>query len=327
MIKFLHLVSVFFFSGMIVFSQTYSESPSDFFFSDEVGDQPMLMSPGFISSGLDEAYGTLSPDGGEFYYCLRKNGMFSVIMATRFHDGFWSYPEVVGFSGNYLDTSPFLSPDGEFLFFASNRPVQEDDGIPDWNIWRSRRGKNGQWISPQLMPFSNDTRNEVSVSVDKDGVVYFSADYQGATITMDENALDIFFVQPRENGGWTEAVKLPAGVNSDRPERDPAISPDGKCLVFSSYRMDGEGASDLYVSYKVDGEWAEAVSLGNKVNSGAYEGGAAFTSDGKLLIFTSSVTRDMPRQLKYSSIKKWLLGPGNGAGDIWYLDASIILKD
>jgi Tol biopolymer transport system component len=327
MIKFLHLLSFFFFSGMIAFSQTYSESPSDFFFSDEVGDQPMLMSPGFISSGLDEAYGTLGPDGDEFYYCLRKNGMFSVIMATRFHDGFWSYPEVVSFSGNYLDTSPFVSPDGEFLFFASNRPAQEGDGILDWNIWSSKRGKDGQWLSAELMLFSKDDRNEVSVSVDTNGVIYFSADYQGTTLTMNEDALDIFFVQPNEKGAWTEAVRLPESVNSELPEKDPAISPDGKCLVFSSSRMGGEGTSDLYVSYKVEGEWTEAVSLGSKVNSGAYEGGAAFTSDGKLLIFTSSVPRDMPHQLKYSSIKKWLLGPGNGAGDIWYMDASIILKE
>ncbi|WP_148660825.1 TolB family protein [Marinilabilia salmonicolor] len=327
MVKFLPLLLVLWFSGTLVLSQTYADSPADFFFSKEVGEQPMLMSPGFISSGMGEAYGALGPDGDEFYYCITEKGVFSAILATRFHDGFWTYPEVVSFSGEYMDASPFVTPDGRFLFFTSNRPSYESDLVLDWNVWRSSRMQNGDWSTPELMSFSNGDRNEVSVSVDRQGIVYFSADYDGGTITLDENALDIFSVQSDNQENWIEAVKLSPAVNSEFPERDPAISPDGKCLVFSSPRPEGEGTSDLYVSYKSGEDWGEAVSLGTKVNSTAYECCPMFTSDGRIFIFSSTVTRKMPRQLRYSSIKKWLLGPGNGSGDIWYMDASVILRD
>lgn len=327
MIKLLHLLLLFSLSSNALFSQTYAGAPSDFFFSKEVGSQPMLMSPGFISSGMGEAYGALAPGGDEFYYCLMEKGVFSAILMTRFHDGFWTYPEVVPFSGEYLDASPFVTPDGNFLYFTSNRPEHEEDLVADWNVWRCRRESGSKWSNPERMPFSDKDRNEVSVSVDQRGTVYFSADYDGGTITLDENALDIFRVQSDMHRAWGEAVKLPETVNSGYPERDPAISPDGKCLVFSSPRPGGEGTSDLFVSYKSEGGWSEAVSLGSKVNSTGYECCPMFTSDGRIFIFSSTVTRKMPRQLRYSSIKKWLLGPGNGSGDIWYMDASVILRD
>ncbi|WP_462317933.1 TolB family protein [Marinilabilia sp.] len=307
-------------------SQTYHDSPSDFFFSGKVEAQPLMMSPGFISSGMNECGGTLGKDKDEFYYWLKKEGVFSVILATRFVDGFWTYPEVEPFSGKYMDASPFLSPDGRFLYFTSNRPEYDGDGIANWNIWRCARSANDKWGTPQLMEFSNPNGNEISVSLDRDGNIYFCADYESETITLETDHLDIYFAPLLDNGNWGDVVKLGPEINTPGVEQTPAISPDGKCLVYSSARPGGEGTADLYVSFKENDSWTPGQNLGKGVNSSAYEHCPVFTADGNLLLFTSTREVKMPSRINYSRLKKWVLGPGNGAGDIWYVKSASVLK-
>ncbi|PWE01206.1 PD40 domain-containing protein [Marinilabilia rubra] len=308
-------------------AQTYHDSPSDFFFSKKVDAQPLMMSPGFISSGMDESGGSLGKNGDEFFFALKKQGAFSLILVTRFTDGFWTYPEVAPFSGHYFDASPFLSPGGDYLYFASNRPEHPEDGIPNWNIWRSKRGPSGNWSKPELTGFSNANGNETSVSVDKEGNVYFCADYESGTITLEKDHLDIYYVPVSDDGKWGEVVKFGMQINSEAVEQTPAISPDGRCLVFSSSRSGGEGTADLYVSYKENEEWTPCQNLESPVNSPAYEYCPVFSADGKLLLFTSNREVKMPSGINYSRLKKWVLGPGNGAGDIWYVKASSVQNE
>ncbi len=303
-------------------SQTYHDSPSDFFFSDEVGGIPMLMSPGFISTGMNEESGTLSPKGDEFYYCLTHQGDISVILVTRFIDGFWTYPDVAEFSGKYQDSSPFIGPSGEYLYFVSDRPVNGTDRIRNWSIWRCLRVSDNEWSEPELMPFCSGEQNEMSVSVDRDGVVYFHADYESETISLNRDAFDIFCVRPAADNEWDGVEKLGSAINSSGIEEYPAISPDGNSLVFSSERS-SIGKGDLYVSFREGDGWSEALSLGRLVNSSARDYCPAFTNDG-LLLFVSSRRNSIPGNLTYSELKRHILGPGNGRGDIWYINASVL---
>jgi hypothetical protein len=318
----LYYTFTFLFVSLFAVAQTYEDSPRDFFFSDEIGEKPKMMSPGFISTGMNELNGSLGgDDDDEYYYCLHQAGGVSVIVVTRFEEGFWRYPEVVSFSGQHFDSSPFVSYGGEYLYFASNRPADEFDDILDWNIWRSSRMTDKKWDEPDLLSFCSETRNEMSVSIDREGELFFYADYSSGTISSERDSFDIYSVKMLENGEWGEPEKLGAGVNTSATEQTPAISPDGVRLVFSSVRKDGFGGEDLYVSYRSDDGWSEAQNLGEFVNSATNECCPVFTSDGKLLLFTSFVKKAKPDRLNYKEIKKWVLGPGNGAGDIWYMNA------
>lgn len=318
-------VSLLLFCGVLgLYSQTYQDSPADFFISKKVAMDPMMLAPGFISSGMNESSCSMSKDGDEFYFCLQKNTSLSVILVTRFVDGFWKYPEVLDLSGDYMDASPFLSPDGKYLYFASNRPEHSGDGIANWNIWRSQRGLKGEWLNPELMPFSSANGNELSVSVDSSGNLYFCADYESQTITLEKDHLDIYHVALLEDGSWGEVVKLGTEINSPAVEQTPAVSPDGRWLVYSSARVDGEGSADLYVSQKVNGKWTLARNLESPVNTSGYEHAPAFSPDGSILFFTSTREVKIPAKINYSKLKKWLLGPGNGSGDIWYVRPSSV---
>jgi Tol biopolymer transport system component len=316
-------IAVFCLFELLGNAQTYDESPSGFFFSDEVGEQPMLMSPGFISTGMNELHGSMAPDGDEFYYCLSHQRDLSIIMVSRFSDGFWGFPEVAVFSGEALDANPFVTPDGKFLYFTSNRAGHETDGIANWNIWRCSRLDDESWGQPQLLPFSSPDRNEMSVSVDREGIVYFHADYESETISVERSFFDIYCVRP-ENDTWGEIEKLGPAVNSDVIEQTPAISPAGDVLVFSSVRREGYGVGDLYISFKTERSWSQAVNMGQLVNSGANEYCPAFIADRKLLLFTSFVKNKKPDKLSFTEIKKWVLGPGNGVGDFWYMSAGAL---
>ncbi|MFW5754692.1 MAG: TolB family protein, partial [Marinilabiliaceae bacterium] len=312
-----------FLAGLIssVSAQTYDDAPADFFFGDDVTSKPAMMSDGFISTGMDERGGSMNPENDEFYYTLRHGSDISVILVSRFRDGFWEFPEVASFSGKYRDASPFVSPDGRYLYFSSRRPVSDDDSFKNWNLWRCRRSSDGTWEEPELLSFCSEERNELSVSVDRDGVVYFHADYEGETVSLSREAFDIYYAEPLPDGEWSEIEKLDSSISTEHRESYPAISPDGRRLVFSSNRSQGHGGTDLYLSLKKGEKWGRPVNLGRAVNSGSHECCASFTADGRYLLFSSSRKKGEPDKMEYSTIKKWILGPGNGSGDIWYIDA------
>lgn len=312
-----------FFAGFIfsVFAQTYDDAPADFFFANDVTSKPAMMSGGFISTGMDERGATINPDNDEFYYTVRHGSDLSAILVSRFRDGFWEFPEVASFSGEYRDANPFVSPDGRYLYFSSRRPVSDDDSFKNWNIWRCRRSSEGTWKEPELLSFCSKERNELSVSVDRDGVVYFHADYDSETVSLSRETFDIFRSKPLSDGGWSEIEKLDSSISTEYEESYPAVSPDGRFLVFSSNRRQGFGDADLYLSLKSEGNWGRPVNLGRMINSGSHECCASFTADGRYLLFSSSRKRGKPGELEYSAIKKWILGPGNGSGDIWYFDS------
>jgi hypothetical protein len=66
--------------------------------------------------------------------------------------------------------------------------------------------------------------------------------------------------------------------------------------------------------------------MGRMVNTSAYEWCPAFSGDGKWLLFSGNSMKGKPDQVTYTSVKRWLLGGGNGASDIWYIKASAIKK-
>ena len=312
---------------LVIKGQIYEESPSDFFFSDKAEDSSLMMAPSLISTGMNEIHATMASSGDEFYYCVKGAGRFSVIVGLRFEDGFWSHPEVASFSGgDNTDLSPFVSPDGRFLYFVSDRPRSATDEVRNFNIWRCLRQEDDSWSSPELTEFSSDFGNEISVSVDSAGNVYFCADYDSNSLSFERDALDIYCVRKKNGNSWGEVQKLGAAVNTEKIEQTPAISPDGKILVFSSLRGNGIGAADLYVSFLREDGWSRAVNMGRMVNTSAYEWCPAFSGDGKWLLFSGNSMKGKPDQVTYTSVKRWLLGGGNGASDIWYIKASAIQK-
>jgi hypothetical protein len=120
-----------------------------------------------------------APDGNTIYFSINAPvNRLGVIVASRFEKGKWSTPEVASFSGQYSDYDPFISPDGNKLFFISNRPV-DDKPKKDYDIWVVEKTKEG-WSAPKNIgaPVNTDA-DQFYPSVSTNGTLYYSTIKQG----------------------------------------------------------------------------------------------------------------------------------------------------
>jgi len=99
---------------------------------------------------------------------------------------------------------------------------------------------------------------------------------------------DFYMSDLAENGTWGPAIPL-EGVNTIFDEGAQSITADGKYLVFTvCNRPEGAGSCDLVFSERKSGGWTKPQSLGQAINTAAYEAQPSISPDGQLLFFTSS---------------------------------------
>ena len=296
----------------------------------ETSQRPIIFGKSIISTEDDEFGTTFTPDGKTCFFCIKSPSTISknviLICFSHFENGKWSEPEIAPFSGKYKDFNPAISPDGQKLFFISNRPIDEKKKS-DTDIWMvEKMGEN--WSAPKNIGSPvNTSAWELGCSVANDGTLYFSS--TGTT-----GNTDIYFAK-LVDGKYQTPENIGDAVNSEASETDPFIAPDQSYLLFASQgRADAlseAGASisyprgDLYISFKKDGKWQTAQNLGANINSSAEESNPWVSQDGKTLYFTSErnfVTIPMQKKLKYSILEENLHSNANGLGDIYQISFS-----
>ena len=223
-----------------------------------------LFGENFVSTALYERDIAIAPSGDEIIYTLGdyKQSKRGLVAVTR-EMGLWSSPQLLSFSGRYQDIEPFLSPDGNRLYFASDRPIFGDTTRSDYNIWYSDR-TNGEWVTPVALDSVINTRgHEFFPSVSLRGTLYFTATRQDGIGSED------IFKSVLLGGEFQTPTVLPAAINSKTYEFNAYISPEEDLIVFSSYgRADDLGGGDLYCSQKDSaGNWIIAKNLGPLINS------------------------------------------------------------
>jgi outer membrane protein OmpA-like peptidoglycan-associated protein len=96
-----------------------------------------------------------------------------------------------------------------------------------------------------------------------------------------ENRLIIVSSKKEASGQWSA---LKEDLSFNKPEEysvgHPAISPDGRFLVFMSDKPGGFGGTDLYLSIRNGETWGESVNLGPQINTAGYEMFPYFRDDG-----------------------------------------------
>jgi Tol biopolymer transport system component len=123
-------------------------------------------------------------------------------------------------------------------------------------------------------------------------------------------------------------VSLGDQVNSDIDEIDPFIAPDESYIIFLRRDRENSSNTDLFISFrKNDGSWTKAKNMGEPINSNALEICPSISPDGKYFFFTSYRSfhksySEVP--LTYEKKIRILDSPGNGLGDIYWVDARII---
>lgn len=286
------------------------------------GMTPEIFAPGIVSTGIDELNSVFSPDSGEFYFCVRSFLKPASILQMRMESGIWSEPRLLPFASRFGDIDVSMSPDGNALLFSSLRavpggpePKKEND------FWMAFRRRDG-WGDPvHLGPGINSDSHDYYPVMARNGTIYFSSQREGP----DTNNI---YRSEKKDGAYAQAVKLPEAVNTQYREFDPYVSPAEDLLIFASSRPGGQGMSDLYVSFRAtDGAWTNAVNLGERINSPGSEFCPMLSPDGKYLFFTSNrfaQDRVPEAPLGRADFYKAHNLPGNGLGDIYWVDARVI---
>ena len=149
------------------------------------GDEPELFAPGLISTGFYERDLLLTPSGTEIYFGF-VSGRTVTIMVTRLEEGGWTEPRVAPFASDldFFHFEPALSPDGNRIYFLSNRPPAGEDPKPGWNyqnIWFSDRTAVGGWTEPQPVdPPVDSADHEFLPSLTRSGRMYFTRTTPGS---------------------------------------------------------------------------------------------------------------------------------------------------
>jgi Tol biopolymer transport system component len=294
---------------------------------------PRLVGEGVLSTAADEVGITVTPDETEAYFVIRTPATVGrsqeIICTSRLRGGKWTEPVVAPFSGRFRDLAPALAPDGQKLYFISNRSADGSAAKTDFDIWVVSRQGSG-WSAPTPLPSPvNSPAQEYGVSVAADGTLYFASTRAGG-----KGEYDIYRAAPQGDAFGAPEL-LGEGVNGEHSEILPAISPDGKTLVFTAFERDDElvgvhrdyRKGDLYVSHLEGGTFGPARNAGPEVNSGAGESSPMFSPDGKTLYFVSErgfATYRLPRRLGYRELTSKLAAVQNGMGNLYRVDSAVL---
>lgn len=249
--------------------------------------EPVLFAPGIVS-GDERDYGiALSPDGLEAFFTRRGRRGPSQLLTARFDGTAWSEPEPVPF-GWEGDQAPWMTPDGRQLYFSSSRPLPGSGDRSD-NLWVATRAAD-DWSEPVPIPGAVNRPGEEIDDFDLGDewapTLFVDGSLLYATRTDPEWGSDLYVAAREADGSF--AAGRPLRINSYGDETHPAVSPDGRFLVFQAYRdAEALGDQDLYVSERTEWGWSDPVPLPEPINSPRADGYPSFSADGSLFFFAS----------------------------------------
>ncbi|MCC6722193.1 MAG: OmpA family protein [Bacteroidia bacterium] len=181
---------------------------------------------------------------------------------------------VVNSSSN--DFIPRILQDGKTLYFLSDKP----GGTGGEDIWYSTLDASGNWSTPKNLYGLNSTSHEgiLAISPDEKVAIVFG-NFKGSF-----GGGDLFY-SVKTTDGWTPPCNLGGAINSSNWESLACIGPDGKTLIYSTDKGNGN-KSDLYITFLSENGWSTPKSIGN-INTSSNEKYPFLASDGKTLYFST----------------------------------------
>jgi hypothetical protein len=185
-------------------------------------------------------------------------------------------------TGDY-ECVPQFTPEGRTFYFVKS--------TPDFNFWTIfvSHFQNGKWSVPTVAPFSG-RYSDADEYITADGKEMFFISKRPVNADVSPNAagkLDIWVMEKKANGEWSEPTNLGTPVNSEGSEFFPTTSRDGT-LYFGSGRKGGMGGIDLYRARLVNNKYQEPENLGPNINTTFDEFEPFIAPDESFLIFMAA---------------------------------------
>ncbi len=259
-----------------------------------------------ISDTKDEAYFTIqSPD----------QQISQMVMLKKNKDQ-WETPTLLSFCDSFNYMEPFLSPNGNRLYFASDRPLIAGESRKDFDIWYvDRPSQHIPWSEPKNLGTPINTKyDEFYPTLSLNQNLYFTKDVPNGL-----GKDDIYFAKWDGNQYLTPEL-LNTNINSEGYEFNAFISRNEDFILYSKYKAkDGLGSGDLYISKKVDGIWQTAKNLGGNVNSKYMDYCPYYDEHSKTLYFTSK--RNTLKRKNFQSVSEfqdYIMNTPNGLSKIYH---------
>jgi hypothetical protein len=159
-----------------------------------------------------------------------------IVHSSRNAQGTWTDPVDLPFNESGSSTAhPWLTPDNNRLYFASNRP----NSYGGSDIWYVNRSSSG-WGTPiNAGDEINTSGDEMFPFVDQKGHLYFASDGH-----LGMGGLDLFVA--RNTNGKFVVKNMGHPINSEKDDFSIFINTDGNTGYFASNRLGGQGDDDIY---------------------------------------------------------------------------------
>jgi len=192
--------------------------------------------PENVNTKKHDASITYSSDGNTIY-TYKKDAIWQ----SSFNNGSWGLLKKLDETVNaskFNVPSVTISADGNSLFFVATRK----DGIGGKDIYKSIKNSNGKWDAPILLSANINTKDDEDAPyLTTDGnTLYFSSTGHSSI-----GGYDIFKSE-LINGEWSPAQSLGIPFNSPADDIFYVVDKTNKNGFFSSSRVEGNGAFDLY---------------------------------------------------------------------------------
>ncbi|MDT8324137.1 MAG: OmpA family protein [Bacteroidota bacterium] len=219
----------------------------DFWFTDRDGStwSRSLNYGGKVNTQRDEGSPFITGDGEWIYFvmCGTEDGLgdCDIYAARMDFNGKWQEIRNLGDKVNskYWDSHPYLSPDGEYLYFSSDRP----GGEGGCDIWRSKRMRSGRWGTPQnLGPEVNSGGDEKAPTMAPNGEdLFFTSDGHPGL-----GGYDLFRTRNVKRSSWMLPENIGKPFNSSSNDMFFRLTPREDTVFVASSRAGGRGELDLY---------------------------------------------------------------------------------
>ena len=151
-------------------------------------------------------------------------------------NGEWQNEKYFQYNGSNFSTAyPSFSPDGNTLYFSSNRP----DGFGGFDIFVTYRVGN-TWTTPEnLGPTVNTQGDEITPFFDGQDLYFASNWHKGM------GGLDVFRAV-KTGGTWDRVYHLDTNINTSRDDYGFIYDKDKNLGYLVSNRPGGKGQEDIY---------------------------------------------------------------------------------
>ncbi len=249
------------------------------------------LAKGSVNSEGHDASCSIAPDGKQLFMYVNSaeaGGGGEIYVSKKSGSGKWGTPKNMGkgINTSYFEDGAVLSPDGNTLYFMSERgqdlPYKGQKGYGRSDIWMSKK-EGSKWGEPtNLGPTINTEHDEGGIYPAPDGkTLYFCSNGHNSM-----GGYDIFMTR-WENGAWTTPVNMGYPINTISNERMFLLAKDGKSAYVDSDREGGLGERDIWI---IDMTGMMAKKKEGPVTS--LITGTVYNGDGKAIDADISVTEN-----------------------------------